>query len=60
MLIKAVTLFLIAMLVLGMFGKLRRPRLPGFKKKGIAKPAKCPKCQNYIVGDGGCPCQPRA
>lgn len=58
MLVKAVTLFLIAMLVLGMFGKLRLPRVRGPKRKqGIAKPGKCPTCGSYIIGAGPCRCQ---
>ena len=52
MLLKIVSLFLIAMMVLGMFGKLRfpRPRL-------MAK--KCKKCGTPMVGAGPCPCDKR-
>jgi len=55
MIIKAVTFFLIAMLVLGMFGRLRLPG--GFKKKQIQMAKKCPDCGAYKVGDGTCPCK---
>jgi hypothetical protein len=57
MLIKVVLLFLIAMLVLGMFGKLRAPKLPKFgKRKRMEQARKCPDCGSYIIGDGPCPC----
>ena len=58
MILKAVTLFLIAMLVLGMFGKLRLPRL-GSRRKGIKTAKKCRHCGGYILGDGPCPCRDR-
>ena len=57
MLIKAVSLFLIAMLVLGMFGKLRMPKMPKLRKRDhIATAAKCPQCGAYNPGKGPCPC----
>jgi len=48
--IKIVTLFLIGMGVLAMFGKLR---LPWIGKLGSAK---CPGCGRYRIGKGPCPC----
>ncbi|WP_112322551.1 thymidine kinase [Oceanibium sediminis] len=58
--IKAVTFFLIFIIILGIFGKLRWPKLPDFRRKNrIAAPKKCPKCNAYIVGSGPCPCQSR-
>lgn len=53
MLIKIVTLFLIFMAVLAMFGKLRwiLPRRP----KLMA--GKCPDCGRYLIGKGTCPCK---
>ncbi len=58
MIIKAVTFFLIGMLVLGMFGKLRVPRLPRRKSKArVADAQKCSKCGGYILGEGPCVCQ---
>jgi len=49
--LKAVSLFLIAMAVLAMFGRLR---VPGSKKIGAA--LKCPACGSYRIGKGPCPC----
>lgn len=60
MIIKAVSLFLIGMLVLGMFGKLRLPKTPSLKMRKstkVAEAAKCSACGSYIIGEGKCPCQ---
>lgn len=54
--IKIVSLFLIGMLVLAMFGRLR---LPGAVRKGLKKPGKCPDCGRYRIGKGPCPCRKR-
>ena len=57
MLFKIVTLFLIGMAVLAMFGKLRMPggmRLPGRARLGSGK---CPSCGAPRVGRASCPCQ---
>jgi hypothetical protein len=51
MVIKAVTLFLIAMGVLAMFGKLRYPG-----KEKLAS-AKCSKCGRFRIGKGPCSCE---
>jgi len=52
MLIKGMTLFLIAMAVLAIFGKLR---LPGGKaRRGAA--GRCPACGRPKIGPGPCPC----
>lgn len=48
--IKIVSLFLIAMAVLAMFGKLR------FPGKGRLDAAKCPSCGRYRIGKGPCAC----
>ena len=57
MLLKAVSLFLVAMLVLGMFGKLRLPKMPSLKRRDrIGAASKCPKCGAYNPGKGPCPC----
>jgi hypothetical protein len=50
MIIKAVSLFLIGMLVLAMFGKLR---IPGADK---LQSRKCRKCGRYKIGKGPCKC----
>ena len=54
MVVKIVTLFLIAMAVLAMFGKLRLGWL-----KPPARPKKCPDCGAYVIGKGSCACQNR-
>lgn len=52
--IKIVTLFLIFIGVLAMFGKLRLPGGPlGRKMLGNRK---CPSCGRYKIGKGPCPC----
>ncbi|MBL3701505.1 hypothetical protein GI582_02235 [Sulfitobacter sp. BDSS02] len=48
--LKIVLLFLIAMGVLAMFGRLR---LPGAKR---LTDAKCPSCGRYRIGKGPCAC----
>lgn len=50
MLIKGVTLFLVGMIVLAMFGKLR------FPGKARLASAKCPACGRFRIGKGACPC----
>ena len=55
MLVKAVTLFLIAMLLLGMFGKLH---LVGLGRKRRRKlQSKCSNCGAPKIGKGPCLCQ---
>ncbi len=51
--VKVVSLFLIGMLVLAMFGKLR---FPGQRRLDAAK---CPKCGRYRIGKGPCDCNDR-
>ncbi|MCE5974695.1 hypothetical protein LZA78_14495 [Sinirhodobacter sp. WL0062] len=46
------TLFLVAMAVLAMFGKLR---LPGGKGRPRIT-ARCPRCGRPKIGAGPCPC----
>jgi hypothetical protein len=56
MLIKAVILFLAAMVLLGMVGNWL---YPGAIKRGVAKrlqPAKCPQCGRYRIGRAACEC----
>ncbi len=50
MLIKGVTLFLVGMIILAMFGKLR---LPG---QGRLAAAKCQSCGRFRIGKGPCSC----
>jgi len=51
--VKIVTLFLVFMAVLAMFGKLR---LPGQKRLGAAR---CPRCGRFRLGRGPCACGDR-
>ncbi|HKL46154.1 MAG TPA: hypothetical protein VJ906_07915 [Roseovarius sp.] len=51
MVVKIVILFLVAMGVLAMFGKLR---FPGQKRLAAAK---CRKCGRYRIGKGQCTCE---
>jgi len=51
MLVKVVLLFLLGMVVLGMFGKLR------FPGKSRLASAKCPSCGRYRLGKGPCACK---
>ncbi|KAF0675991.1 hypothetical protein [Profundibacterium mesophilum] len=48
--IKVVTLFLIGMVIMAMFGKLR---FPGQQK---LRSMKCPGCGRYAIGKGPCAC----
>jgi hypothetical protein len=52
MIFKIVTLFLVFIAVLGMFGKLRL-LLP---KSGRIAGTKCPACGRHTIGKGKCPC----
>lgn len=58
MIVKIVTLFLIGMAVLAMFGRLRLPR-PGQGPFALPRrqQAKCPKCGRHRIGRGPCPCE---
>jgi hypothetical protein len=53
--VKIVTLFLIFMVVLAMFGRLRIPGAQQLSKLNAAK--KCPKCGRFRIGKGPCACQ---
>ncbi|KCV80829.1 hypothetical protein ATO10_15440 [Actibacterium atlanticum] len=54
MMVKIVSLFLVAIAILAMFGRLR---LPGGGKIGLKKTAKCPHCGRHKLGKGPCPCR---
>lgn len=51
MIVKIVFLFLIGMVVLAMFGRLRYPG------KAKLEAMKCPRCGRYKLGKSGCDCQ---
>ena len=53
MIVKVVFLFLIAMAVLAMFGRLR---FPGQQRLADAK---CRDCGRFRIGKGPCPCKAR-
>ncbi len=53
MVIKIVALFLIGMLVLAMFGRLRYPG------KDRIEAMKCPRCGRYRIGKSACDCDKR-
>lgn len=58
--VKVVTFFLIGMLVLAMFGKLRVPAVRRAAEKfRLAKVKTCPKCGNPNPGGGKCVCERR-
>lgn len=52
MIVKIVILFLIAMGVMAMFGKLR---FPGSDRLGLTQ-KKCRQCGRHRIGKGPCPC----
>ncbi len=54
--IKAATLFLIFIVVLAMFGRLRFPGAGPGKRGQMGKPRKCPSCGRYQIGAGPCAC----
>ncbi|MBC7156136.1 MAG: hypothetical protein H5U20_01325 [Rhodobacteraceae bacterium] len=63
MIVKIVTLFLIGIGVLAMFGRLRVGRLgdwrPGSGRPGsgrLGRARTCPKCGRHLIGQGPCPC----
>ena len=51
MLTKIVTLFLVFIAILGMFGKLRL-----LVPKKLQRTAKCEACGRHVIGKGKCPC----
>ena len=54
--LKIVSLFLIFMAVLAMFGRLRWPRIGGRGDRagGLPKPKLCPDCGRYNLRGGPC------
>ena len=56
MLIKVMILFLLAMAVLAMIGKLRLPGRAG-KRRGKLAAMRCKRCGRPRIGKGPCPCE---
>jgi len=57
MIIKAVTFFLIFIIALGIFGKLRWfAKITGMSRKSVTAARKCPACGTIVPGQGACPC----
>jgi len=50
MIIKVVSIFLVGMIVLAMFGKLR------FPGQGKLNPRRCGKCGKFLIGASQCRC----
>lgn len=51
--LKIVSLFLIFMAVLAMFGRLRLPKIT--RRHGLPKPSFCKSCRRYNLRGGPCP-----
>ena len=51
MIFKIMSLFLVFMVILSIFGKFRFPGQARLEK------AKCPKCLRFRIGKGPCPCE---
>lgn len=51
MLLKIVSFFLIGMVVLGMFGKLRLPKVKALDAR------RCAKCGSFKIGKSPCVCE---
>jgi hypothetical protein len=57
MILKIVSIFLIVMVVLGIFGKLRMPKIRGRRDLGrLSRPGKCPGCGRFLIGNKKCEC----
>ncbi len=57
MMLRAVLLFLVVVLVLGMVGKLRLPKVPPRRRRPEVESArKCPDCDAYVIGAPPEPC----
>ena len=69
--LQAVALFLLVILLLGGFGKLRRwlerssgrsiggPKVGPRDQRGLDRPKKCKRCGRYLIGGADCDCDGR-
>ena len=59
MLFKIILIFLLAMVLVGIAGKVLFPsridRLPKLRRKPLKAPT-CPRCGRYMIGTSGCDC----
>ena len=59
MLFKIIIVFLLAMVLVGMVGKVLFPgkldRLTKVRRRGLKAPV-CPSCGRYMIGRSGCDC----
>lgn len=56
--VKIVTFFLIFIIILAMFGRLKLPRLRNPLRKGLLQAgAKCKSCGRYSLTGEPCPCR---
>lgn len=59
MLFKIILVFLLAMLLIAMIGKVLFPskldRLTSLRRKSLKAPT-CPRCGRYMIGTSGCDC----
>lgn len=57
MMLKIVSLFLVVIAVLALFGKLRVPRLSNpFRKPRIGAARRCERCGRFLIGSDTCTC----
>ncbi|MEM9523133.1 MAG: hypothetical protein AAF982_03930 [Pseudomonadota bacterium] len=56
MIIKIVSLFLVFIIALAMFGKLKAPGGALRRKLGLDRPKTCPYCGQFVVGKDPCSC----
>lgn len=55
---KIISLFLIAIVILAMVGKIKTPSIGGNKSpKKVQKTRKCEQCGSYVIGKGTCACK---
>jgi hypothetical protein len=56
MLIKVVSLFLVVMVVLALFGRWRTGGAKRARGERVLPSRRCPSCAGYAVGPAACPC----
>ncbi len=56
MILKTITLFLLFMALIGMFGKWRAKLTGKPPPKLLGRPRKCKRCGRFLIGGGPCNC----